>query len=111
MLIPVNEVIIPNEWINEIGDIQIGEWKKINIKLNYIKEIMLRGFQFKINNRILVTNSFLIKKKKDGFLSMFLLQSRSGNDYSFTFPLWKGCRILEKIKNMARKKSQYQFAS
>ena len=30
MLIPVNEVIIPNKWINEIGDIQIGERKTIN---------------------------------------------------------------------------------
>ena len=28
MLIPVNEVIIPNKWINEIKDIRIGEWKK-----------------------------------------------------------------------------------
>ena len=66
MLIPVNEVIIPNKWINEIGDIQIGEWKKINKNLNYIKEIKLRDFQFKINHRILVTNSFLFKiKKKD----------------------------------------------
>ena len=65
-IIPVNEVITPNKWINEIGDIQIEEWKKINKNLNYIKEIKLRDFQFKINNRILVTNSFLFKiKKKD----------------------------------------------
>ena len=64
MLIPVNEVIIPNKWINEIGDIQIGECKKINKKLNYIKEIKLRDFQFKLNNRILVTNSFLLKLKR-----------------------------------------------
>ena len=91
MLIPVNEVIIPNKWINEIWDIQIGEWKKINKNLNYIKEIKLRDFQFKINNRIPVTNSFLFKIK-----SIFLLQSRSGDHYSFTFPLWKGCRISEK---------------
>ena len=58
MLILVNEVIIPNKWIHKIGDIQIGEWKKINKNINYIKEIKLRDFQFKINNRILVTNSF-----------------------------------------------------
>ena len=65
-IIPVNEVTIPNKWINEIGDIQIDEWKKINEKLNYIKEVKLRDFQFKINNCILVTNSFLFKiKKKD----------------------------------------------
>ena len=62
----MNEVTIPNKWINEIGDIQIDEWKKINKKLNHIKEVKLRDFQFKINNCILVTNSFLFKiKKKD----------------------------------------------
>ena len=33
-------------------------------KLHYIKEIKLRDFQFKIYNRILVTNSFLYKIKK-----------------------------------------------
>ena len=64
-IIPVNEVTIPNKWINEIGDIQIDEWKKINKKLNYIKEVKLRDFQFKINNCILVTNSFLFKIKKE----------------------------------------------
>ena len=37
-IIPVNMVIVPNKWINEIGDIQIEEWKKINKNLNYIKE-------------------------------------------------------------------------
>ena len=65
-ILPVNEIVIPNKWIDEIGDLQIEEWKKINKNLNYIKEVKLRDFQFKINNRILVTNTFLFKiKKKD----------------------------------------------
>ena len=37
-IIPVNEVIIPNKWINEIGDIHIDEWKKINKKLIILKK-------------------------------------------------------------------------
>ena len=38
MLVPVNEVIIPNKWINEMGDIQIGEWKKINKNIIILKK-------------------------------------------------------------------------
>ena len=66
-IIPVNEILVPNKLLNEIGDISGEEWKKkINRNLTYIKEVKLRDFQFKINNRILVTNTFLskIKKKK-----------------------------------------------
>ena len=39
--VPVNEIIIPDKWINETGDISIDEWKKINKNLNYIKEVIL----------------------------------------------------------------------
>ena len=40
-------------------------------KLNNIKEVKLRDFHFKINNRILVTNTFLfeIKKKENNLCS------------------------------------------
>lgn len=65
-IIPVNDVIVPNKWRNEVGDISTDEWKSINKNLHKIKEIKLRDFQFKINNRILVTNTFLFKiNKKD----------------------------------------------
>ena len=53
-IIPVNEVIIPNKWINEIGDIQIDEWKKINKNLNYIKEVKLRDFQFIVHSAVFI---------------------------------------------------------
>ena len=97
MLIPVNEVIIPNKWINEIGDIQIGEWKKINKKLNYIKEIKLRDFQFKINNRILVTNSFLFKiKKKDSNRCSYCNQEAE----TITHLLFHCGKVVEFWKNL-----------
>ena len=66
IILPLNEIIVPVKWQDEIGEIPNHEWEKINKNLHYIKEIKLRDFQFKINNRILVTNSFLFKiKKKD----------------------------------------------
>ena len=58
-IVPVNKIIIPNKWVTEIGDISVDEWKKFNKNLNYIKEVKLRKFQYKINNRILVTNIFV----------------------------------------------------
>ena len=63
-IIPVNEILVPNKWLNEVGDISGEEWKNINRNLTYIKDVKLRDFQFKINNRILVTNTFLFKIKK-----------------------------------------------
>ena len=63
-IVPVNETIVPNKWLNEVGDISVEGWKRIIRNLNNLKEIKLRDFQFKINNRILVTNTFLFKIKK-----------------------------------------------
>ena len=63
-IVPVNEIIVPKNWINEIGEISEDEWKKYSKNLNNIKEVKLGDFQFKINNRILDTNTFLFKLKK-----------------------------------------------
>ena len=88
-IVPVNEIIMPNKWINEIGDISVDEWKKFNKNLNYIEKVKLRDFQYKINNRILVTNTFLFKIKKEGKQSMFILQSRSRKYHAFVFSVGK----------------------
>ena len=65
-LISANDVSVPNYWTTEIGDVSNDEWKRFSKNLIYIQEIKLRDFQYKINNRILVTNTFLYKiKKKD----------------------------------------------
>ena len=63
-IVPVNVTIVTNKGLNEVDDISVEEWKRINRNLHNIKEIKLRDFQFKINNRILVTNTFLFKIKK-----------------------------------------------
>ena len=63
-LLPVNETNIPTKWQQERNDITIEEWKTYNKKLSHIKEVKLKDFQFKILNRILVTNRFLFKIKR-----------------------------------------------
>ena len=63
-LIPVDETIIPVKWLQEINDITVVEWKMYNKKLNQINEVKLKDFQYKILNRILVTNRFLYKIKR-----------------------------------------------
>ena len=62
----------PSEkWIKELGDIEQDEWNSYNRIIKDIKEAKLKEFQFKINNRILVTKSFLYKINKvdDGMCS------------------------------------------
>ena len=63
-LIPVDETIAPVKWLQEINDITVVEWKMYNKNLNQIKEVKLKDFQYKILNRILVTNRFLYKTKR-----------------------------------------------
>ena len=54
----------PQKWINALGGIEQDEWNTYNKQITAIKEIKLKEFQFKINNHILVTKSFLYKINK-----------------------------------------------
>ena len=72
ILIDNNIPTPPSEkWIKELGDIQQDEWNTYNRIIKDIKETKLKEFQFKINNRILLTKSFLYKINKvdDGMCS------------------------------------------
>ena len=40
------------KWRNEIGVIQENDWHRYHSSLKKIKEVKLKNFQFKINNRI-----------------------------------------------------------
>ena len=63
-IIPVKEQLNKDRWNTELGHITNEEQNKVNSSLKYINEIKLRDFQFKINNKSLVTNSFLHKTNK-----------------------------------------------
>ena len=57
----MDETTLPVKWLQEINDLTIEEWKMYNKELNYIKEVKLLDFQYKIVNRIFATNRYLYK--------------------------------------------------
>ena len=59
-----NPTLPIQSWVNSIGNITQEEWNNINIQTKKIKEVKLKDFQFKINNHIIVTKSFLLKINK-----------------------------------------------
>ena len=54
----------PRKWVNTIGNMSENEWNSYNTMIKNTKEVKLQEFQFKVNNPILVTKSFLLKIKK-----------------------------------------------
>lgn len=52
------------KWMHLLGNITQEEWDSYNGLISNTAEIKLKEFQFKINNHILVTKSFLYKIKK-----------------------------------------------
>ena len=63
-IVPVKEQLNKDRWNTELGHITNEEQNKANSSLKYINKIKLRDFQFNINTKILVTNSFLHKINK-----------------------------------------------
>ena len=55
---------LPNRWQRDLGNISKEEKSQYNSALNDIKKVKLNDFQYKINNRILASNSFLYKINK-----------------------------------------------
>ena len=64
ILAHVSGINITNRWIDQLGNINDKEWKLYNSSIHDINEVKLADFQFKSNNKILVTNSFLFKIQK-----------------------------------------------
>ena len=101
----VNDYIPQNIWQAEIRDITENEWKSYFLSTKKWHEAKLRDFQYKINNNILVTNSFLAKTNK--LIVEYVLTVRTTRKNTpFVFVMSKGQKLLERIKRMAQ--HQYQ---
>ena len=57
----MDQITRQEKWINEMGYINDQEWNRYNTNINDLSEVTLKDFQFKINNKILVTKTFLHK--------------------------------------------------
>ena len=64
ILLGVNEYIAQGRWQAEVGNISKNEWKMYFRSIKQWHEVKLRDFQYNINNKILVTNSFLFEINK-----------------------------------------------
>ena len=63
-IVSITQTQAKNRWNSELGYFTNDELKTYNLNLKYIDETKLRNFQFKINNKISVTNSFLYEMNK-----------------------------------------------
>ena len=50
--------------MNEMGYINDQEWNMYNSTINDLNEVTLEDFQYKVNNTIFVTKTFLHKIRK-----------------------------------------------
>ena len=60
----VDEMDVTNRWGKQFGNVSDKDWNLYNYSIKDIKQVKLADFQYKINNKILVTNSVLFKIKK-----------------------------------------------
>ena len=70
-LIQVDQIIRHEKWMNEVGFINDQEWNTYNSVIKDFNEVVLKDFQYKLTNKILVTKSFLhrIRKIEDNLCS------------------------------------------
>ena len=100
----INEYIPQGKWQEEIGDINESEWKTYFQNIKQWHEVKLRDFQYKINNKILVTNSFLHKINKiDNGNCTYCMEHPEKNIPSFYF-MSQDKKVLERTKSMAANK-------
>ena len=90
-------------WLLELGGISKEEWRKHNKILHELKEVKLKYYQFKLNNKILASKSFLFRINKiDNHLCSYC-----GNNPETLKHLFLDCQkvneFLACIKKMATK--------
>ena len=60
----MDQITRQEKWINEMGYINDQEWNRYNTNINDLSEVTLKDFQFEINDKTLVTKTFLHKIRK-----------------------------------------------
>ena len=65
IMIRTNVTTFENKWVREIGILNEYDFVNYNRAMKDLKEVIFKDFQFKINNKILVTKSFLYRIGKE----------------------------------------------
>ena len=63
----VNQLNVNDKWVAEVGDISDNDLRLFNVSISKFREVKLQDFQFKINNKILITNYRVSQKNVDLF--------------------------------------------
>ena len=64
LMVDANEMILNKKWDREIPNISAQDWKNYHSVIKSLKEVKFKDFQYKVNNNILVTKSFLNRINK-----------------------------------------------
>lgn len=64
LMVDANTMILNEKWDREIPNILAQDWKNYYSVIKSLKEVKLKDFQYKVNNKILVTKSFLNRINK-----------------------------------------------
>ena len=98
LFVGVDEINSHVKWQAALGDTTENEWKTHHPHITNMKEIKLRDFQYKINNKILVTNSFLRKINRiDSGLRTYWNENEEK-----IFHLFSECRIVNQFWNQLK---------
>ena len=98
LFVGADEINSHVKWQATLGDTTENEWKTYHSYITNIKEIKLRDFQYKINNKILVTNSFLRKINRiDSGLCTYCNEKEEK-----IFHLFLECRIVNQFWNQLK---------
>ena len=73
IMVKTDEVFIQKKWLREVGNLNKNNFIIYNKVLLDLKEVALKDFQFKVNNKILVTKAFLHRIRQDRQQSMLVL--------------------------------------
>ena len=83
------------KWKADIGDINENEWTLYFLNIKQWHKVKFRDFQYKVNNKIFVTNSFLFKINKiDSDVCTYCMEQPEKNMSSVSV-VPKGQNILE----------------
>ena len=100
LFVGADEINSHVKWQATLGDTTENEWKTYHSYtcITNIKEIKLRDFQYKINNKILMTNSFLRKINRiDNGLCTYCNENEEK-----IFHLFLECRIVNQFWNQLK---------
>ena len=102
MFVNVKELVQQNKWQVEMRNIGEKEWQSYFSTIQRLNEVKLRDFQYKIKNKIIVTNSFMFKiNKTDNEMCSYCQEQPEKNQKKSFSKMSQNQNILYRLTIMA----------